>query len=69
MGWRSLYISRHAAIGQQPVAINFILPEMLGTPHIVQRFLWEAQAAVQLSSEHVAGVFDVGTLETGAPWR
>jgi hypothetical protein len=33
----------------------------------VQRFLREAQAAVQLSSEHVSRVFDVGTLDTGSP--
>jgi len=52
----------------RPVAIKFILPEVLGTPHVVQRFLREAQAAVQLSSEHVARVLDVGALETGAPY-
>jgi eukaryotic-like serine/threonine-protein kinase len=39
-----------------------------GTPHVVQRFLREAQAAVQLSSEHVARVFDVSTLDTGSPY-
>jgi serine/threonine protein kinase len=52
----------------RPVAIKFILPEVVGTPHVVQRFLREAQAAVQLSSEHVARVLDVGALETGAPY-
>jgi serine/threonine-protein kinase len=52
----------------RPVAVKFILPGVLGTPHVVQRFLREAQAAVQLSSEHVARVLDVGTLETGAPY-
>jgi tRNA A-37 threonylcarbamoyl transferase component Bud32 len=50
------------------VSVKFIRPEVLGTPHVVQRFLREAQAAVQLSSEHVALVLDVGTLETGAPY-
>ena len=28
----------------------------------------EARAAVELKSEHVARVFDVGTLESGAPY-
>ena len=52
----------------QPVAIKFLLPQVLDNPDVVQRFLREAQAAVKLRSEHVARVSDVGTLETGAPY-
>src|SRR5262245_36689886 len=52
----------------QPVAMKLLLPEVLGNQQIVQRFLREAQAAVQLRSEHVARVIDVGTLDTGAPY-
>src|SRR5215468_5420690 len=52
----------------QPVAMKFLLPEVLGNQQVVQRFLREAQAAVRLKSEHVARVIDVGTLETGAPY-
>jgi eukaryotic-like serine/threonine-protein kinase len=52
----------------QPVAMKFLLPEVLGNQQVVQRFLREAQAAVRLRSEHVARVIDVGTLETGAPY-
>ncbi len=52
----------------QPVAVKFLLPEILGNHEIVHRFLREAQAAVRLKSEHVARVIDVGTLETGAPY-
>jgi len=52
----------------QPVAMKFLLPEVLGNQQIVQRFLREAQAAVRLKSEHVARVIDVGSLETGAPY-
>jgi eukaryotic-like serine/threonine-protein kinase len=52
----------------QPVAMKFLLPEVLGNQQIVQRFLREAQAAVRLKSEHVARVIDVGTLESGAPY-
>jgi serine/threonine-protein kinase len=52
----------------QPVAMKFLLPEVLGNQQIVQRFLREAQAAVRLRSEHVARVIDVGSLETGAPY-
>jgi len=53
---------------QQPVAMKFLLPEVLGNQELVQRFLREAQAAVRLKSEHVARVIDVGSLETGAPY-
>jgi serine/threonine-protein kinase len=53
---------------QQPVAMKFLLPEVLGNQELVQRFLREAQAAVRLRSEHVARVIDVGSLETGAPY-
>jgi len=53
---------------QQPVALKFLLPEVLGNREIVQRFLREAQATVRLKSEHVARVLDVGSLETGAPY-
>jgi serine/threonine-protein kinase len=52
----------------QPVAMKFLLPEVLGNQQVVQRFLREAQAAVRLRSEHVARVIDVGTLESGAPY-
>jgi len=57
----------HLQLGQ-PVAVKFLLPEVLGNRDVVQRFLREAQAAVRLRSEHVARVIDVGTLETGAPY-
>jgi Protein kinase domain len=52
----------------QPVAMKFLLPEVLGNQQVVQRFLREAQAAVRLKSEHVARVIDVGSLDSGAPY-
>jgi eukaryotic-like serine/threonine-protein kinase len=52
----------------QPVAIKFLLPDVLGDPLVKQRFLREGRAAVRLRSEHVARVLDVGTLENGAPY-
>jgi len=57
----------HLQLGQ-PVAMKFLLPEVLANTQVVQRFLREAQAAVQLKGEHVARVIDVGTLDTGAPY-
>jgi serine/threonine-protein kinase len=52
----------------QRVAIKFLLPEALSNSEAVERFAREARAAVKITSEHVARVIDVGTLETGAPF-
>src|SRR4051812_14308592 len=60
---QAMHLSLH-----RPVAIKFLLPDMLRTPQIAERFLREAQAAVLLKSEHVAHVFDVGALDSGAPY-
>jgi eukaryotic-like serine/threonine-protein kinase len=53
---------------QTRVALKFLLPAALGTAQIVERFAREARAAVQIQSEHVARVIDVGTLPTGSPY-
>ena len=45
-----------------------LLPEALGNPDAIARFIREARAAVKIKSEHVARVSDVGTLKTGAPY-
>src|ERR1700691_5286438 len=50
------------------VALKFLLPAALGNAQIVERFAREARAAVQIQSEHVARVTDVGTLPTGSPY-
>jgi len=52
----------------QRVAIKFLLPEALKKPEAVERFTREARAAVQIQSEHVARVIDVGEFEGGAPY-
>ncbi|HWN66330.1 MAG TPA: serine/threonine-protein kinase, partial [Haliangium sp.] len=52
----------------QPVAIKLLLPRALGNDAMVQRFRREARAMVQLKSEHVSKVLDIGTLENGAPF-
>ena len=50
------------------VALKLLLPEVCINPDAVDRFLREARAAVQIQSEHVARVLDVGTLDNGAPY-
>jgi serine/threonine-protein kinase len=57
----------HRELGTR-VAVKFLRPEFCQVPEAVGRFLREAQAAVQIQSEHVARVTDVGKLENGAPY-
>jgi len=52
----------------QLFALKFLLPHMCQHGEAVARFAREARAAVQIQSEHVARVTDVGTLESGAPY-
>ncbi|HWU90718.1 MAG TPA: serine/threonine-protein kinase, partial [Kofleriaceae bacterium] len=52
---------------QQSVAIKVLLRELADSASTVSRFLREAQATVQLKSEHIARVIDVGTLADGMP--
>jgi serine/threonine protein kinase len=50
------------------VAIKFLRPESLEMADVVARFASEARAVAKLKSEHVAHVFDVGSLPDGAPY-
>ncbi|WP_437282015.1 protein kinase [Sorangium sp. So ce375] len=58
---------RHLELGEL-FAIKFLLPQALTNAEAVERFLREARAAARLKGEHVAKVYDVGRLETGAPY-
>jgi serine/threonine protein kinase len=50
------------------VAIKVLLPEWAGDEEVVRRFVREGRTATRIKSEHVVRVFDVGTLEGGAPY-
>ena len=52
----------------QRVALKFLTDNAYQQPEAVARFVREARAAVQIQSEHVARVMDVGTLDNGAPY-
>jgi eukaryotic-like serine/threonine-protein kinase len=67
-GGMGIVARAHHLTLDQPVAIKLLLPGTLENEDIVQRFRREARAMVQLKSEHVSKVFDVGTLENGAPY-
>ena len=57
----------HLGLGHQ-VAIKCLRPEVAPLPELLARFRREARALAQLRSEHVARVFDVGTLPSGLPF-
>ena len=57
----------HPGLGQR-VAIKMLLPEWSNDFDVVERFLREGRAATRIRSQHVVRVFDVGTLENGAPY-
>ncbi len=57
----------HIDLGQR-VALKFLLRAALQSPDALKRFQREARLAVQLRSDHVTRVLDVGTLDTGAPY-
>ncbi len=59
--------ARHIQLDRR-VAIKFMLPAAFDDDDAVKRFEREARAAARITSEHVARVFDVDRLESGAPF-
>ncbi len=59
--------ARDVEIGHR-VAIKYLRPGACHREDMVARFRWEASAVRRMTSEHVARVIDVGTLENGAPY-
>lgn len=52
----------------QPVAIKFLNPGVLGARDAQERFRREVRAAAKIRSEHVTRVLDVGNLDSGLPY-
>jgi serine/threonine-protein kinase len=57
----------HLELGEM-VALKFLRPESLVHEEVVARFASEARAVARIKSEHVAHVFDVGSLPEGGPF-
>jgi serine/threonine-protein kinase len=68
IGGMGAVVAAHHLQLDEHVAIKFLLPSMLSSEEVVQRFLREARAAIKIRSEHCVRVHDVGTLENGAPY-
>lgn len=50
------------------VAIKVLLPEAVAHPEAIPRFLNEARASRELTSDHAVRVFEFGTLDAGLPF-
>jgi len=66
-GMGAVVAATHQQLGGR-VALKFLLPELATQEVVVRRFLKEARAAAQITSEHVARVTDVATLDGGEPY-
>ncbi len=67
-GGMGVVVAAHHLQLDEKVALKFLRPDLLTHSDSVNRFVREARAAVKIKSEHVARVFDVGTLESGLPY-
>jgi serine/threonine-protein kinase len=59
--------ARHLQL-DSPVAIKMLRPALVDDGEVLLRFEREARAAARVTNEHVARVFDVGTLPSGSPY-
>ena len=66
-GMGMVVAATHLTLGHR-VAIKFLHEDMATVPSVVERFLREARAVVQLRTEHVCRVIDVGRTAAGAPF-
>ncbi len=66
-GMGVVFAARHEALDQL-VAIKVLLADAAKGDGVIERFVREAQSAARLQSEHVARVFDAGSLENNVPF-
>jgi eukaryotic-like serine/threonine-protein kinase len=64
-GMSTVYLGVNQRIGKD-VAVKVLHPDLARNPDILERFEREARIVSRIRSEHVADVFDVGELPTGA---
>jgi len=67
-GGMGVVVAAHHLHLDTKVAIKLLRPELLSNREAIARFAREAKAVAKLTTEHVARILDVGTLESGAPY-
>jgi len=65
-GMGVVYLARDIALGRK-VALKVILPQRLGSPELVQRFLQEARTTARFNHPNIVTVYAVGEYE-GCPY-
>jgi serine/threonine-protein kinase len=66
-GMGVVFAATHVEL-EQAVAIKVLLPEALRAPGAKDRFLREARTVARMKTEHVARVYDAGSLASGQPY-
>ena len=66
-GMGEIYEATHVTSGE-PAAVKMLLPEVLGLPQYVRRFLREVRIAASLDSPHVVRVLEVGDESAALPY-
>ena len=67
-GGMGVVVAAHHLQLDIPVAVKFLLRGSLESEGGIERFSREARAAAKITNDHVARVFDVGTLDNGSPY-
>jgi eukaryotic-like serine/threonine-protein kinase len=68
VGYEGVVVAAHHLQLDVRVALKFLQPALLASREAVDHFARVARSAAKITSEHVARVTDVGTLENGAPY-
>lgn len=66
-GMGEVYEATHKETGE-PAAVKMLLPEMIGRPSFVRRFLREVRLAATLDSPHVVTVLEIGDESAPIPY-
>lgn len=66
-GMGEVYAAQHLETGE-PAAVKMLLPEVVGRPSYVRRFLRELRIAASIDSPHVVRVFELGDESAPMPY-
>ncbi len=66
-GMGEVYAAQHLETGE-PAAVKMLLPEVLGRPSYVRRFLRELRVAASIDSPHVVRVYELGDESAPMPY-
>src|SRR5580658_4633729 len=65
-GMGEVFAARRLELGDL-VALKFLLPTLRDRPEVAKRFAQEARTAASIKNDHVAHIYDVGSVD-GAPF-